>query len=412
MTLMHPKSTVIFATLAAIVLYLVVDISLFHANMPFSVALGENLGARAVVVGLLVFLGGIAFFLLSKDQEEVITPQKEASLHEAIVGIIFSPAPLHVRLEKSLQMVAKALKLEQLVIMQYQSESLKRLYQLNETHPIAQTLMLLDQAPHSPLEKEVLNFHEKKEVSHTLLLHPSGHAVHFALLKAEHLLKPSGILSAVFQKGTTPSLKESEALKFLAQNIAFALSVAQKKEAILRASEQQVDQQLDEDPRFNIFTNFKLRQIILYEMKRNQRHKTDLSLLLFGIDHFANLQGMLSQKKALEIQKELVALIKASLRNTDVFGVWDENIFAIVLPDIPFQSANALSQKLALLISKKRFEGVGKITCSFGITTFMSPEDTIESFRRRAESALEKAHKEGGDKTEIKLLVSTNHDTR
>ncbi|MBE0495616.1 MAG: GGDEF domain-containing protein [Campylobacterales bacterium] len=411
---MHPKNTVALATLAAIILYWAIDMGVFHGHLMLSQAFAQNLGSRGVVTGLLAFLGLLSFVLLSKEPllEEQLLP-KEASLHEAIIGIVFSPAPLHVRLEKSLQKVAQVFSLEQLVVAQYQSDALKRLYQLNETYPLAQTLMFSNQTPDSPLEKEMLNFHEHKHETHTVTLPLGGHShpVCFVSLKADHLLKPSGILGAVFKKGVMPSSEDVGALGFLAQNIAFALSVAEKKEATLRANERQIEQQSDEDPRFDIFTNLKLRQIILYEIKRNQRHKTDLSLLLFGIDHFANLQGMLSPEKALGVQKEVSNLVKSSLRNTDVFGIWDENIFAIVLPDIAFQSANALAQKLTLLISKRRFEGAGKLTCSFGITTFISPEDTIETFRRRAESALEKAHKEGGNKTEIKLLVSANHKT-
>lgn len=407
---MKPFSGLILGTLASIVVYWAVILLGFESGLSLQEAFAKNMGHGLTATVLFGFLGLLAYFFLPKHSNTQETPVAPKTLHDVIVSLIFSPAPFGTKLEKTVERTVQALDIEHLFIVQYHGESLKVLHQNKTSHPLQETLMLSGEAVENPLEKELLLFPGRKTKSHlaTLPLQGKNHSLALVSLQAEHLLKPSGAIGALFSKGA-PSPEALETLAFLGQNLAFALSLVEKKEAILRANERQVEQLADEDPQLGIFTNLKLRQIILYEIKRNQRHKTDLSLLLFGIDHFENLSGILTSEQCLGVQKELASLVKSNLRNTDIFGTWDENVFAVVLPDLAFQSANALSRKLGSLIAKKRFEGAGKITCSFGITTFISPEDTIETFRRRAESALQKAHQEGGDRTEIKLLVSPNH---
>ena len=198
--------------------------------------------------------------------------------------------------------------------------------------------------------------------------------------------------------------KYNNFLKKVCEQVAFTINLTKKKEAAIKAQSRYNAQFSSMDNELGIPSNSKLQEMIEHEIKRSQRYGTQLSLMLIEVDHMKNLSNIFSEKETLTLKKEIATLLKKGVRETDMFGKWADNHFAIIAPDVDFRATKSFANKLNRKLNEHRFAKVGKVTCSYGITSF-SPKDTIGDFRKRAENALQAATSMGGNSIEIKILV-------
>lgn len=72
------------------------------------------------------------------------------------------------------------------------------------------------------------------------------------------------------------------------------------------------------------------------------------------------------------------------------------------MPDSDFRAAMGLAKKLQGILETTKFSKVGKISCSYGITS-LAPKDTLGSLKARAENAVVRASIHEGNAIEVKL---------
>ena len=126
--------------------------------------------------------------------------------------------------------------------------------------------------------------------------------------------------------------------------------------------------------------------------------------MLIEINLLKNLLNVFPSDLITAFKKDFISLLRTNIREVDILGKWNNDQFAILLPNVDFQAAQGMAKKIKLLLEQKKFTRIGKITCSFGITS-LSQKDTIGTFRLRAESALSLATSREGNAVEVKLLV-------
>jgi diguanylate cyclase (GGDEF)-like protein len=220
--------------------------------------------------------------------------------------------------------------------------------------------------------------------------------VNIASLKTQESTKPFGLIGFY----TKLPYDFTAFMQSMSELISFSLYLAYKKEATIKFQEQISPK----DDVLNVLTNTTLQTKIEHEFKRHERYHTNLALIIFQIDHIENLSNIFEKADITRLQKEFVKIIQRNIRSTDMFGKWTGEKFAIVSSDIEFRAAKSFTNKIARILSETRFSKVGKVTCSFGITS-LAPNDTISSFRTRAENALSTAIQKGGNCIDVKILV-------
>ena len=366
-----------------------------------------------IIIALSILIGGTIL--------NVIAVQKEPTLHiiddkdemkefqNAITIILFSPTPLSVRVRKALALTEQVLHLSSIIVGIYGKDKIDIIAQTQT----AQTLMIDEkikpykpETHNHPIEKMIATcFIEKRaHLFETIeLANGKNHVINLAL-KTDQAIRPFGIVSAIVPPNQELSELERTLLDFVVDSIAFAVNITYKKDAILEANVQFYQQNNEIDNDLGIYTNTKLQKVLEHEIRRHKRYHTPLSILLFEIDHFRNLCNIFSVDESDKIRKEFASVIKSHIRDTDIFGKWVDQQFAIIIADLDFKAANTLAMKLTEVLKKQHFTKVGKLTCSFGVTSY-SPKDTLGIFRKRAENALEIAKKSGGNRIETKLLV-------
>ena len=130
--------------------------------------------------------------------------------------------------------------------------------------------------------------------------------------------------------------------------------------------------------------------------------KEKFSVMMFDIDFFKKVNDTYGHLAGDYILKELSALIKKSLRKSDICGRFGGEEFLILLPNTKASGALKLATKLNELVREHLFEYDNKtipIRISLGMTT-VSYSDSYHSIVQRCDEALYKAKNNGRNRVE------------
>lgn len=126
-----------------------------------------------------------------------------------------------------------------------------------------------------------------------------------------------------------------------------------------------------------------------------------LSLIIFDIDYFKQINDTYGHLVGDTVLRELAHVVQANMRQSEYFVRWGGEEFILLLPGTDLYGAQMVAEKLRRLVEKTEFSEVGKVTCSFGVTTLRN-DDTMQSFLQRADEALYEAKKSGRNQVRVK----------
>ncbi len=149
-----------------------------------------------------------------------------------------------------------------------------------------------------------------------------------------------------------------------------------------------------------IYNRLKFAKSLTDEISRWKRYDSGLSLIMFDIDHFKNVNDSFGHDIGDEVLIKMTNLIKEYIRDSDVFSRWGGEEFMILLPHTKIKDASNLSERIRKKIENKYFRGPNTITCSFGVTEF-TIDDTEESFTKRVDEALYESKHSGRNQVTI-----------
>lgn len=158
-----------------------------------------------------------------------------------------------------------------------------------------------------------------------------------------------------------------------------------------------LEKQSQTDALTQIFNRGFFNQQLTSATSAANRYNTQLSIVLFDIDHFKVINDSHGHLAGDTVLKELADLIQDNIRQSDFHARWGGEEFVILSPGINKENAFLFAEKLRLLIEKFQFSVQQNITCSFGISSFISPEDD-NTFLQRADEALYQAKQRGRNK--------------
>jgi diguanylate cyclase (GGDEF)-like protein len=127
-----------------------------------------------------------------------------------------------------------------------------------------------------------------------------------------------------------------------------------------------------------------------------------LSLVFFDIDHFKDINDTFGHLDGDRVLKEISTLIKSNIRKDDLISRWGGEEFLILFKDTSLQDSIKISEKLKELVREYDFSLNQKVTCSFGVTSYIDDEG-IDEFISRADNYLYRAKDLGRDRVESDL---------
>ncbi len=143
------------------------------------------------------------------------------------------------------------------------------------------------------------------------------------------------------------------------------------------------------------------------ELARWKRDHSPLSLIVWDIDHFKNINDSYGHSAGDKVLLLIAKQLSDHSRATDFISRFGGEEFIMLLPNTDTSSALILANKLRQTIETTSFNADGtsvSITISCGITEFV-PEDTDETAFERADQALYQAKEQGRNRCCI--LAST-----
>ncbi len=124
------------------------------------------------------------------------------------------------------------------------------------------------------------------------------------------------------------------------------------------------------------------------------RYQRPFSLIMLDIDDFKKINDHFGHLAGDQALSSLADLLKRHLRATDILGRWGGEEFMIICRETEIEGAVALAEILQEVVSKEWIEGVGHITCSFGVTA-VQEGDTHENLVKRVDDGMYQAKESG-----------------
>jgi diguanylate cyclase (GGDEF)-like protein len=135
-----------------------------------------------------------------------------------------------------------------------------------------------------------------------------------------------------------------------------------------------------------IYNRQKFNEILSVEIKRSKRYERTLSLIIFDIDHFKDVNDTYGHLEGDEVLKSISKLVKSLIRESDFLARWGGEEFTILLTETDLDGAIILAEKLRSKIEETVFGVVGDKTCSFGVSEYK--DNSINEFIKEADSSL------------------------
>ena len=155
---------------------------------------------------------------------------------------------------------------------------------------------------------------------------------------------------------------------------------------------------LDDLSRSDPLTGLSNRRDMMEKLKllqsRADREATPLALMMVDIDDFKSINDTLGHNKGDHVLRRVARTLRSQTRGQDLLARWGGEEFILLLPQTDIRHALSLAEKFRIMIQNYDFENIGRITCSFGVTSYRE-NDTREKIIKRADSAMYKAKATG-----------------
>lgn len=148
------------------------------------------------------------------------------------------------------------------------------------------------------------------------------------------------------------------------------------------------------------FNRLKFEEIFLKEKERATRYGQPLSMIMFDIDNFKQINDTHGHVIGDNILKSIADTVMKSIRKLEYFIRWGGEEFMILASGADVKTTGALAERIRKIIQDYRFDKAGRVTISLGVTQFR-PDDTEDTFIKRADGALYKAKTGGKNRMEI-----------
>lgn len=135
-------------------------------------------------------------------------------------------------------------------------------------------------------------------------------------------------------------------------------------------------------------------KILEFEINKARQTKEELSLIMFDIDKFKNINDTFGHQVGDDTLKLLAQIVTKHTRKKDTVARYGGEEFAIIAPGIWLDAAIGLAEKIRQIIDSTRTEGLPHFTCSFGVVT-LGDEKVSSELIKRADDALYEAKETG-----------------
>jgi diguanylate cyclase (GGDEF)-like protein len=133
------------------------------------------------------------------------------------------------------------------------------------------------------------------------------------------------------------------------------------------------------------------------EMERSERLGLMLSLVMFDVDHFKEINDEHGHQVGDEVLVAICRKVNETLREYDIFGRYGGDEFTILLPQTDLKHAYRVGERLEAGVQTIKLVSLqsAKLSISVGVASRSPTNKDLEALLRRADQALYEAKKRG-----------------
>ncbi len=186
-------------------------------------------------------------------------------------------------------------------------------------------------------------------------------------------------------------------------NISGVLSIGMDVTERVRV-EQALRYQATTDPLTQIFNRRHFFDLAQQELERSHRYERPLSIIIFDIDHFKEVNDTYGHAAGDEVLLKLSSRSEEILRENDIFARYGGEEFVILLPETDLEQAYQMAERMRKDCAETplnlRLASVN-LTISFGVANLGGEKLLLDELLLRADKALYDAKKAGRNQVAV-----------
>lgn len=137
-----------------------------------------------------------------------------------------------------------------------------------------------------------------------------------------------------------------------------------------------------------------IETILIKELKGVERYDKKLSVIIFDIDDFKNVNDTYGHNIGDIVLKTIANIVSSTIRESDYFGRWGGEEFVVISTESSLEQAAVVAEKIRKNICSYEFKKAGNLSCSIGVAEY-NRGDTYQTIVNNADIALYKAKQSG-----------------
>lgn len=155
------------------------------------------------------------------------------------------------------------------------------------------------------------------------------------------------------------------------------------------------------DPLTQLHNRLHCDEILESEINRSRRYGSPLSVVMADLDNFKSVNDHHGHQTGDRLLVHVAEVVRRELRKTDSVGRWGGEEFLIILPHTDLDRAVDVAEKVRRAVEASDVAGVGHVTASFGVSSFI-PGDSGLRILARADEALYDAKRGGRNRVAVR----------
>ena len=184
-----------------------------------------------------------------------------------------------------------------------------------------------------------------------------------------------------------------------AAGIVFDITEKKEKEKNLEVINKQLKETSITDALTGIKNRRAIMEVLKYRIEQAQESKSPLSIAMFDIDRFKNINDTKGHVYGDMVIKKTVDAISGGIRGLDAVGRYGGEEFLLLLPNSSLESARIVCERIKSRIEEIEFNDGTKITVSGGVALYQ--DEDIVDFIDRADKKLYEAKRNGRNRIEV-----------
>lgn len=169
----------------------------------------------------------------------------------------------------------------------------------------------------------------------------------------------------------------------------------------LRQKMDQLRSDADLDSLTGLANRRRFRVALAREVERWRRYRVPCALLMLDIDHLKRINDQFGHPAGDAVIRQIAQTLKEVSRDNDTAARLGGEEFALLLAGIDVQKAAVAAERLRIVLSERRVEGVGSVTVSIGVAGCPESASSERALYAASDSALYVSKNSGRDRVSV-----------